>query len=145
MFIIEFLAWSLMLYWIHRAAHVVPWMRKWHLDHHAFVGRGGYKSQWHWNNLLLFNDTQKSTVDLWITEVIPTLLFSAITGAWWLSVLYYLWAALFQEVLEHHPNLNYYPFTAGQWHLVHHTYMNKNYSLFLPLWDQFFKTEYAGT
>lgn len=143
MFVVEFLAWLLLLYGVHRAAHTVPWLRKWHLNHHAIIGRNGYKSYWEWNNLLLFNDTLTSTIDLWLTEVLPTILFSAITGAWWISIFYYTWAALFQEVLEHHPNVNMYPFTFGQWHLVHHRYMNQNYGLFLPVWDKFFETEHA--
>lgn len=142
---IEFLSWTLLLYWIHRIVHRSNFLMKWHSDHHKFVNQQGYKSKWHWNNLLLFNDTWRSTVDLWITEVVPTLLFSLLTGAWWISVLYYTWAAMFQELLEHHPRLDLYILTAGTWHLVHHANPTYNFGLFIPLWDKIFKTEHAWT
>jgi sterol desaturase/sphingolipid hydroxylase (fatty acid hydroxylase superfamily) len=111
-----------------------------HLDHHAFINRNG-KTNWHWNNLLLFNDTWASTLDLWITEVIPTIVFSLVTGYWFVTVLYYVWAAFLQEPLEHNPKMNMYPFTSGQWHLIHHRNANKNFGLFIPIWDKLFKTE----
>ena len=136
-----FLAWTFMLYWIHRAVHRIPVFNRYHQDHHRFIDRHG-GTAWHWNNLLLYNDTMASTIDLWITEVIPTLLFSAVTGFWWLSVAYYLWAALLQEQLEHNPKFDFYPWiTSGRWHLVHHRKQRKNYGLFHPLWDKIFKTE----
>jgi sterol desaturase/sphingolipid hydroxylase (fatty acid hydroxylase superfamily) len=80
-------------------------------------------------------------MDLWITEVVPTLIFSWITGHWWLSVFYYVWAAFIQEVIEHNPNFNIYPLlTSGQWHLVHHKQSDKNFGLFVPIWDIVFRT-----
>jgi sterol desaturase/sphingolipid hydroxylase (fatty acid hydroxylase superfamily) len=80
-------------------------------------------------------------LDLWITEVIPTVIFSWITGHWWLSVFYYLWAALIQEVVEHNPKFDVFPLlTSGRWHLVHHKDSTRNYGLFLPIWDIMFGT-----
>jgi sterol desaturase/sphingolipid hydroxylase (fatty acid hydroxylase superfamily) len=139
-YILAFLTWTFCLYWIHRAGHKTPVVKTAHHDHHKFINING-KTTWHWNNLFLFNDNWTSTADLWITEVIPTLIFSYITGHWWLSVFYYLWAALIQEVIEHNPNFNLYPFlTSGKWHLIHHRDSTKNYGLFIPLWDKMFGT-----
>ena len=139
-YIVAFFTWTLCLYWIHRIGHRTPVVKTAHLDHHKFINING-KTTWHWNNLFLFNDTWTSTVDLWITEVIPTLVFSWVTGHWWLSVFYYLWAALIQEVIEHNPKFSLYPFlTSGKWHLVHHRDPSKNFSLFTPVWDIVFKT-----
>lgn len=140
-YIFAFLLWTLYLYWIHRIIHgVSSFARDAHLDHHRFINIHG-KTKWHWNNLLLFNDTWISTMDLWITEVVPTLIFSWITGHWWLSVFYYVWAAFIQEVIEHNPNFNIYPLlTSGQWHLVHHKQSDKNFGLFVPIWDIVFRT-----
>jgi sterol desaturase/sphingolipid hydroxylase (fatty acid hydroxylase superfamily) len=139
-YIFAFLAWTFYLYWIHRVCHKVPFVKTAHQDHHKFINLHG-KTSWHWNNLLLFNDTWTSTIDLWITEVMPTLLFSYITGHWWLSVFYYLWAALIQEVVEHNPKFNLYPvLTSGKWHLVHHRDSTKNFGLFIPVWDILFGT-----
>ena len=135
-----FLLWTFCLYWIHRLAHRVPFANKFHQDHHLYINRNG-GTKWHWNNLFLYNDTWKSTVDLWITEVIPTLIFSAVTGHWWVSIFYYFWAALLQEVIEHNPKFDWYPLlTSGKWHLVHHRHQRKNYGLFIPLWDKLFNT-----
>ena len=140
---IEFLAWTFMLYWIHRAAHYTPVLMQWHFHHHRYINQQGSKSKWQINNLMLFNDDWPSTLDLWASEVVPTLIFSWITGAWWIAVLYYTWAAFFQELLEHRSKLNWYPFTAGEWHLAHHQNPHRNFGLFIPIWDNIFRTEHA--
>lgn len=138
-YIIAFLCWTLCLYWIHRIGHKTPWVKSAHHDHHRYINLHG-KAQWHWNNLFLFNDTWTSTLDLWITEVIPTILFSWATGHWWLCAFYYLWAALIQEVIEHNPKINLPILTSGRWHLIHHRSPEKNFGLFIPIWDLCFGT-----
>jgi sterol desaturase/sphingolipid hydroxylase (fatty acid hydroxylase superfamily) len=139
MFIVYFFVWTFVLYWVHRIAHNMPYVREWHWDHHVFIVKHG-NSGWRWNNLFLFNDTWTSTLDLYVTEVIPTLIFSWITGQWWISVLYYIWAACFQETLEHNKNIDIPVFTSGQWHLIHHRQASKNYGLFFSIWDWLFGT-----
>jgi len=139
-----FLVWTLLLYWIHRVGHYLSLIKKYHFDHHRFISSQMRIKQnptsWHWSNLLLFNDTWKSTVDLWITEVIPTLIFSAVTGQWWIIIFYYFWAAIIQETIEHNPDFNIPLLSSGKWHLQHHHAVNVNYGLFFPLWDIVFKT-----
>ena len=137
--ILYFLLWTLILYALHRAIHIVPILKTIHGNHHAFVNNN--KTKWHWSNIFLFNDNWTSTVDLWITEVIPSIIFSWVTGQWWISIFYYVWAAFFQENLEHNPKMKYYPLTFGQWHLIHHRYPKKNFGLFIPIWDRIFLTE----
>lgn len=139
-YIAVFLLWTLVLYVIHRAAHYIPGIREIHMDHHKFISKSG-TPRWHWNNLFLFNDTWKSTADLWVSEVIPTLVIAAITGHWWIAVVYYVWAAFFQENLEHNPEVNYPLLTTGQWHLIHHRNGSYNFGLFFPIWDKVFGTE----
>jgi lathosterol oxidase len=139
MIVVYFLGWTLLLYWIHRIVHKLPYVKSWHWNHHSYILRYGMQG-WHWNNLFLFNDTWTSTLDLWVTEVIPTILFSWITGQWWIFVFYYLWAAFLQESLEHNKNVNVPFFTSGRWHLVHHRHPNKNYGLFFSIWDIVFNT-----
>lgn len=137
---VAFLAWTFCLYWIHRVGHKIRWVNKYHQDHHRYITKHG-KSQWEWNNLLLYNDTWKSTVDLWITEVVPTIIFAAVTGHWWIAMFYYVWAACLQEVVEHNPNFSIYPWlTSGRWHLIHHRHQKRNFGLFFPIWDILFKT-----
>ena len=137
-YIFYFLLWTLMLYWIHRLAHVLPFFRKYHFDHHKVINLNDVK--WSWNNFLLYNDTRKSTIDLWLTEVIPTIIFSLVTGQWWISVFYYLWAALIQERIEHDKNFDLPLLTSGKWHLVHHRNGAYNFGLFFSLWDRVFET-----
>lgn len=136
--IILFLVWTLVLYWIHRLAHISKTIMKFHGDHHRYVNLHG--TSWRWNNLLLFNDNWKSTIDLWITEVIPTILFSLIFNAWWIFIFYWIWAALIQEIVEHHPRINIPLWSSGQWHLQHHKNPTVNFSLFFTIWDRIFKT-----
>lgn len=144
-YIFSFLAWTLYLYVIHRTIHSIglkfaPLAFTAHADHHRYINTNK-QTTWHWNNLFLFNDTWMSTLDLWITEVIPTLIFSWVTGYWWLSVFYYLWDALIQEVIEHNKDFDWHPFlTSGKWHLIHHRDTSSNYGLFLPIWDLLFKS-----
>jgi sterol desaturase/sphingolipid hydroxylase (fatty acid hydroxylase superfamily) len=145
LFIFHFFAWTLLLYWIHRVGHSVPFIQKFHREHHKFISANVKVNQppndWHWSNLFLFNDNWNSTIDLWLTEVIPTIVYSWMTGQWWISVFYYIWAAFIQERIEHNPKFDIYPFlTSGQSHLVHHNNPEKNYGLFFPIWDKMFGT-----
>ena len=139
MFIVYFLLWTFLLYWIHRIGHKISFIKKYHNEHHRHININGMQG-WRWNNLLLYNDTKKSTIDLYITEVIPTLIFSMVTQQWWIFIFYYIWAAFFQENYEHNPKLNLPGFTSGKWHLIHHRNYNKNYGLFFPIWDIIFGT-----
>lgn len=139
MILLYFLLWTFTLYWIHRAAHIVPIVKHYHFNHHQVINTETIR--WNWNNLLLYNDTMKSTIDLWLTEVIPTCIISYITGQWWLIIFYYLWAALIQERIEHNKNFDVPLLTSGKWHLKHHNNGNYNFGLFLPIWDKLFRTE----
>ena len=142
-YVLYFFLWTFMLYWLHRIAHKNKLIRFYHFRHHALINkniRNGIANKWHWNNLFLWNDDIQSTIDLWLTEVIPTILFSFITGQWWISIFYYVWAAMVQETIEHNININYPLLLSGRKHLIHHTTPNKNYGLFFPVWDKIFKT-----
>jgi Delta7-sterol 5-desaturase len=140
--IIYFFVWTFFLYWIHRASHRIAFLKTFHFDHHNFIltklRKKEQPTRWHWSNLFLFNDTWKSTLDLWMSEVIPTFLFSWLTGQWWILIFYYLWAALIQEIVEHDPSFDVPILTSGRWHLLHHTTSTKNYGLFTSLWDRVF-------
>jgi sterol desaturase/sphingolipid hydroxylase (fatty acid hydroxylase superfamily) len=143
-YIFVFLSWTLCLYWLHRIVHITPVLKELHWDHHKFINLNNTK--WHWNNLFLFNDTWRSTADLWVTEVLPTLLFSYVTGQWWVIIFYYVWASVLQETIEHNKNFNIYPIlTSGRWHLKHHHSSKINFGLFFPMWDVIFKTNRVTT
>lgn len=126
-----------MLYWIHRLGHILPVIQDIHLHHHRFILCN--TPNWHWSNLFLYNDDYISTIDLWITEVIPTLIFSIITEQYWILVFYYIWAAFIQESIEHNNKVDIPILTSGKWHLIHHR-SSHNYGLFNPIWDIIFRT-----
>jgi len=141
-YLLIFLLWTFVIYWTHRLVHILPFLKDIHLDHHKFVITNDVT--WHWSNLFLYNDTWLSTLDLWITEVIPTILMSLIFG-WWLFIAYYLWAAFIQERIEHNNNFDWYPLTSGKWHMMHHRNANVNYGIFIPFWDIIFGSYHAHT
>lgn len=139
-YLLIFLLWTFVVYWMHRLAHATSFMRGYHLDHHAQVTEHTIQGL-NWKNVFLWFDSWNSTVDQWITEVIPTIIISAITGHWWLMLFYYVWAAFIQEAIEHNNKINLYPFlTSGKWHLVHHEDPTSNYGVFVPIWDLVFRT-----
>lgn len=139
-YVFIFLLWTFVVYWMHRLAHELPFAREYHLDHHSQVTDNTIQGL-SWKNTFLWFDSWNSTVDQWITEVIPTILISAITGHWWLTLAYYIWAAFIQESVEHNDKINLYPWiTSGKWHLIHHDDPTKNYGVFIPLWDIVFGT-----
>lgn len=128
-----------MVYVTHYLVHHLPAVRAIHWDHHEFVSAYGL-DEWHWTNLLLLGQTWKSSLDMWIVDVVPTLIFCWLTGQWWIAGLYYVWGAFLQERWEH-SQLNLPFLTTGKWHLKHHGDPTKNYGLFLPVWDWMFGTE----
>lgn len=131
--------WTFILYWIHRVGHQITILSKLHRQHHKFVSENAIT--WHWSNIFLFNDNWPSTIDLWITEIIPTAIFVIITQQWWLGIGFYLYTAFVQEWLEHNDDFNFYPiYTAGKWHLLHHAQYQCNYGIGTPFWDWIFGT-----
>ena len=55
--VVYFLLWTFLLYWIHRIVHRLPWIKKYHRQHHKFINANQInKSRWEFNNLFLFND-----------------------------------------------------------------------------------------
>ena len=135
MLVVYFFIWLFFLYIIHRIVHVCPYLKEIHWDHHQYISNFT-GNNWHWTNLLLINDNWKSTLDLWITEVIPTIIFCFAIGNWYIFWFYYFWAAVIQEIIEHNPQIDFYPFlTSGKWHLIHHENPHKNFGLFLPIID----------
>ena len=144
-YILHFMLWTLLLYIMHILAHQIPFLWYYHRDHHTQVATGNV-GVWKWTNFFLYIDTWKTTVDQWLTEVIPTFVFSFITGAWWIFIGYWIWSATFQEIVEHNTNVDIYPIEiSGKWHMVHHTYPDKNYGIIHPIWDLIFGTSQKHT
>jgi len=139
---IYFLLWTFCLYWIHVLSHLIK--NKSHAHHHRNFDENAIPSKWSWKNFFIWVDDWQSTKDQWITEVIPTFIFSLFTGQWWILGLYWAWSAFVQEIIEHNNKINLYPFlTSGVWHCYHHKDDKCNYGLFFPLWDIIFRTNHG--
>ena len=139
-FLVTILGWTFTVYWMHRLAHAWSFMNQFHTDHHNQVNEETIQG-FNWKNIFLWFDSWKSTVDQWLTEIIPTIIICLVTDQWWLFAAYYIWAAFIQENIEHNEKINLYPFlTSGKWHLVHHQDATKNYGVFFPIWDIIFGT-----
>lgn len=141
--LLMFLLLTFVFYVIHRLLHSFRCLSYFHRDHHLNVSNNSVR--WRWNNLLLWNDTFKSTVDLWITEVIPTMLICWVFDSWTLLFLYWAWGAIVQEAVEHNKLFNLPILTSGVWHMIHHSDSRVNYGVFIPVWDMLFRTHCAKT
>ena len=129
--ILVFILWTFMIYWMHRIVHMIyiPYLYEWHMDHHKQVSQDKIVGL-HWSNLFLYNDTWKSTLDLWAIEVIPTIIFCWIFNCWWIFFVYWFWAAFIQEAIEHNKNFDWYPWlTSGKWHILHHNQSKFNFEI----------------
>lgn len=138
--LLSFIVWTLLMYWMHRFAHVIPGLKDLHFAHHRYISSNP-PPQWHWSNLFIFQDNWTSTAEVLVFEFVPTAIFCWFTGDWWILIFYYCWSAAIQEHIEHNPKFNIYPWlTSGQWHLLHHARGTGNYGLFTPVWDLLFGT-----
>lgn len=133
-----FLLWELILYWMHRISHKWHPFKKYHWAHHKAVNN--LEIKWFWQMIFLYQEDWDSTVDLILTELLPTLVFCLITGQWWIMIFWYLWTAFIQEHIQHNPRISSLPLMAGKPHLVHHGDARYNYSVFSPTWDIIFRT-----
>lgn len=144
--ITQFMVWTAVVYFMHRVVHLYPkTIGVFHLSHHRYVNKNYNDLGWHWSNLFLYNDNWSSTIDLWITEVIPLIVLCFMFNDYTLLFLYWVWASFIQERIEHLHDLNLYPFlTSGKWHMKHHSESKYNYGVFLPIWDVLLRTNYDG-
>jgi len=135
-----FLLWSFSEYIMHVLAHQIPMMKYIHSHHHRFIFQNS-NTKWDWRNIFLWTDSWMCTLDLWVIEVIPTLVISAVTGHWWLFLAFYIWTAYIQENVEHNPKIKIPNLTSGQWHLHHHVNSKSNFGTLVTFWDKLFRTE----
>lgn len=140
-FLLLLLLWTMMIYWTHRLAHRLPCLWRFHSAHHAVEYKGEYEFSW-WNLVGWFNDW-KSTIDQWLTEIIPTTLFVLVfPQAWPILVIYYVDGFVLAEGLtDHNPRIDIPALSMGKYHLRHHADMSGNYDLYFRLWDKVFGTQ----
>lgn len=124
-----------MLGMTHRAFHTVPFLWYLHKSHHDEVN-ADYGNRPQWTAILLWTDSWKTTIDLWLIEYIPTAFYCWIFGCWWIAVMYYFWVAFVQDFIDHNPRFNLYPLlSSGKYHMQHHKNYKINYATMFPWSD----------
>lgn len=134
-----FLGWTFIAYWTHRAAHAFDFLWKFHREHHVVVYEGKFEFSW-WNLVGWVNDW-KSTLDDWLTEIIPLGLYIWIfPAAWPVVIYYYIDSSLSEGILDHNPRIDVPGLAMGRYHLAHHDDMRVNFDNYTRLWDWVFGT-----
>ena len=145
MYFIELLGyfplWTLLIYCTHRLAHSIPALWHFHQAHHAVSYDGKWEFSW-WNLIGWFNDW-RSTLDQWLTEIIPTILYILLFhDAWPIAVLYYIDSFLSEGITDHNPRIAVPGLAMGRYHLAHHADMTMNFDLYTHFWDWVFGTRH---
>lgn len=122
---------DLSFYWIHRALHEIPALRRFHKIHHALRA-----SHTCWGGL---DEDFEETFVIFLYLNAP-FLFVSVTREFYL---FYVLAGSFQTALMHSTSLSFppAPFVNGVFHHKHHMYESKNFGGALVFWDKAFGTE----
>lgn len=145
------IGWALIIepayYWLHRALHIPSLMKHHHKVHHDSV-------------------VPRPSADFTFTvseRLSYTILFGSIflvCNYYGLLTIEYIWfMVLVFDFINHigHLNVELYPkkyikskvarslIYSTSFHAIHHSKYNYNYSLFMPIWDKIFRTEYNET
>lgn len=150
-FIGVILLWTLVMYWIHRLAHIHhPKNPFWqlHRAHHAVAYLSApSKSTWpRLGQLVFWLGSWRATLDVIVTMTIPAILIAILIPRYGIFLLafHYIYELFFSEyALDHNPKIKGFIthiFAWGDFHLLHHMTPRKNYSLIITLWDRVFQT-----
>lgn len=135
-----FLAWTCILYWLHRAGHAFEPLRKLHRAQHGIAYDG--KWEFEWGNLIGWFNDWRCTADQWLCEILPTAVFVLLfPDAWWIAVYYYFDGLAFSEgLIDHNPRIDIPFWSPGRYHLAHHADPTVNFDHYTWLWDWVFGT-----
>ncbi|MEJ0062639.1 MAG: sterol desaturase family protein [Alphaproteobacteria bacterium] len=141
-------------YWMHRLAHVhKPWNPLWinHKPHHQIkYDEHTPVMVYDWREFIFWFGTWKQTLDVWITDTIPTILAACIIGGagWYILAFHYFYHVFLSGgLLEHNVKIKG-PITrilaCGQFHMQHHRKFDRNFGFVIGLWDYVFRTYDLG-
>ena len=144
-----FLAWTLLVYAMHRIAHWKikgNFLRALHLAHHKVDYSNEINRRLKWYNLFFYFGSLNATLDVIMMLTLPAVMIFLLyprLGAY-ILVFHYLYEVFLSEgVLDHNPKINGFVtkyFSWGDYHLEHHKRWNCNYSLMVTVWDRVFRT-----
>lgn len=148
-FIAFFLLWTLIVYWMHRLAHIRIWynfLYYFHLAHHKinYFRQSNLKFKWYY--LFFYFGSLRASLDVICMLTIPAFIVYFIYPkiGIYILIFHYIYEVFFSEgLLDHNSNITGTStklFAWGKYHLVHHKKWNYNFSLMITLWDWVFKT-----
>ena len=149
LFISLFLLWTLLIYLMHRLAHVKSkfnFLYKLHVAHHKVNYWNEANRTFKWYYIFFYFGSWQATFDVFFILTLPAICISLLfpQPGIYLLVFHYLYEVFLSEgTLDHNPsikgNLTKY-FAWGQYHLTHHKTWKYNYGLIITFWDRVFET-----
>lgn len=148
-FIILFMFWTLLIYAIHRLAHLrhkYNPLYKLHLYHHKINYLSSENRRFKWYYIFFYFGGIYETLDVLCMLTIPAVIVYIVspTIGLYVLILHYLYEVFLSEgTLDHNPRITgkvTNVFAWGKYHLTHHRYWRYNYSLIITLWDWVFQT-----
>lgn len=120
-------------YWVHRALHVVPFLKQWHQKHH--------------------DDPSDYTVGgSWLAHAIILSTIFVVLGAalsLWVALGFMVWYGVYSSLHYYSHHISAAKRHLIDWfqdtHIEHHVTPDKNYSVSAPWWDMVFRTYKSGT
>lgn len=144
-----FLLWTLLVYLMHRLAHVrhtFNFLYKIHIYHHKIDYFKKENRRFKWYYMLFYFGGVYETLDVLFILTMPLLFIYILLPnlTIYLVIFHYLYEVFLSEgMLDHNPNVNgkiTTVFSWGSYHLIHHKTWKYNYSLMITIWDRVFKT-----
>lgn len=149
-FIGLFLLWTLLVYFMHRLAHIRSKNNPLyyvHLAHHKINYFKEDNRKFKWYYLFFYFGGILETLDVIVMLTVPALSVYLLFPSYGIYILlfHYLYEVFLSEgYLDHNPKINgkitnY--FSWGTYHLIHHKTWTHNFSLIITLWDYMFVTQ----
>lgn len=146
-----FLIWTLIMYGLHRLAHVhsrrnLLWII--HTAHHriAYLSRRPVHSWPRASQFWFWLGDWKTSLDVLLTMTLPLLLICWVVPQYGFPLLvghYFYEIFLSEHRLDHNPYVTGFwtrVFAWGDYHLHHHAHPRKNFGLLVTWWDRVFGT-----
>ena len=150
LFVTLFLLWTLLVYLMHRLAHIrhrANVLYYFHVAHHKVDYLKERNRKFKWYYLLFYFGGIRETLDVILILTIPLLIVCFIYPplAVFLIGFHYIYEVFLSEgLLDHNPSVKGKVtqfFSWGNYHLTHHKTWRYNFSLMITLWDYVFKTK----
>jgi sterol desaturase/sphingolipid hydroxylase (fatty acid hydroxylase superfamily) len=146
-----FLAWTFLVYWMHRLSHIHharnPLWQLHRAHHmHPYLSQSGASKMPTFGQLFLWLGSWRASLDVFVVMTMPAILIAIISPRFGIPILvfHYVYEIFCSEyALDHNPNVQGRVtriFAWGDFHLFHHMMPKRNFCLVITLWDRIFLT-----